>query len=185
MKETSDEFSPPAAGSHQHRPAGKSANVHKSARVNTKEIKRITTWTGRVALLRRGLRPRGHSWGGVTGSCRLMRRKSCQISSFVPPHRPCRGLFRVRACLFVSLRLRGVERRGHTGPPAEPIHQTPVPSETPLRSALLLALCGLCSRSSLLLFCLRPPFSPIKRRTVVFLVVLGGGGRGGTLVSLS
>lgn len=31
--------------------------------------------------------------------------------------------------LFVSLRLRGVERRGHKQPPTEPIHQTPVTSE--------------------------------------------------------
>lgn len=57
----------------------------------------------------------------------------CWVAVYTYPPSTARlllgGLFRVRTCLFVSLRLRGVERRGHTEPATKPIHQTAVTSE--------------------------------------------------------
>lgn len=123
----------------------------------------------------------GGGGGRVTGSCRLMRRKSCHISSFVSPSLPRRGLFRVCACLFVSLRLRGVERRGHTGPPAEPIHQTPVASETPLRSAAR----ALWTLQPFLFaaFLFAPSFFSHQTQDCCFFGGVGGMGEGGALSS--
>lgn len=132
-----------------------------------KSIKSITAWTDGVALLCRGLRGHSREGGGGHGFLPSDDEESCHLYSspclcrmlfvlFVLPEPPPRPFPCV--CLFVSLRLRAVERRGHTEPPTEPIHQTPVTSET--RSAQLSSAPRQCSHSVDSRFCWHLPFSP-------------------------
>lgn len=150
---TSDGFS--FAGSRIPR-AAFCREVTKSARVNTN--KKTVGVTGHRSLLFDDEETLSHLFITALMPCVV-------CAPFPPTHTHTLCLFRVHACLSVSLKLRGVERRGHTEPPTEPIHQTLVTSER--RSAQLSsAPCRLCSRPFLRKKCAMIRWKTITKQTL-------------------